>query len=449
MSVARIIRYAVAATVFWVSLSQVQPVALAQGGWAEQTELTGLIEARAGIGFHDGDDQLSELIVTPELKVDVSDDWRLTAIGRIRNDGSNRLEPDKPNQGNRDPMSRRIFLGEALDVELREFYLDGEIGDVFLRLGKQQVVWGQADGLKVLDIVNPQSFREFVLPDFDDSRIPLWTVKAEVPVSDAVTLEFVWVPDPTYHDIPDVGAAYAFTSPRLVPTPTPGVPVTVLPADRPNRFVADSDGGARLTAFLGGWEASLNYFYHYTDAPVLRRVIGPMGITASSGYERTHMIGGTFNNAFGNFVVRGEVGYSTDKFYLTRDVTDADGIAQSGELSFVIGVDWTGLSNTFISGQFFETIILSDAPGVVQDRVDNFVTFYAQRTFRNEIFTANALVIQSLNDGDGVIEGELTYELRDNVELFAGADIFYGKSRGLFGEFDDNDRVVAGARIGF
>ena len=43
---------------------------------------------------------------------------------------------------------------------LREAYVDTEVGDWDLRLGKQQVVWGTADGIKLLDIVNPTDFRE-------------------------------------------------------------------------------------------------------------------------------------------------------------------------------------------------------------------------------------------------------------------------------------------------
>ncbi|HOP17818.1 MAG TPA: RNA polymerase-associated protein rapA, partial [Gammaproteobacteria bacterium] len=35
---------------------------------------------------------------------------------------------------------------------LREAYIDTKVSDWYLRLGKQQVVWGTADGIKLLDI---------------------------------------------------------------------------------------------------------------------------------------------------------------------------------------------------------------------------------------------------------------------------------------------------------
>jgi len=60
--------------------------------------------------------------------------------------------------------------------------MDWLIGNGFaLRLGKQQIVWGETDGLKLLDVMNPQNFREFILDEFEDSRLPLWSVKYTVP----------------------------------------------------------------------------------------------------------------------------------------------------------------------------------------------------------------------------------------------------------------------------
>lgn len=417
--------------------------------WSDQISLTALAEARVGISTLKANLQLSELILTPELNIDLSDRWRLTAIGRGRIDTSDKLEPGRPIQGNRAPLSRRAFIGDKTDLELREFYLDGEIGEVFLRLGKQQVVWGEADGLKVLDVVNPQSFREFILPRFDDSRIPLWITKTEIPIGDASTLQLVWVPDQTYHDVPEPESTFAFTSPQLIPQPTPGVPVTVLPPDRPSRFLADSDAGVRFATFVGGWELSLNYFYHYADSPVFRRAIGPGGVTVSSEYERTHLIGGSFNNAFGDFVIRGEAGYSTNEFFLTNNTADVDGVSASGEFSYVVGVDWTGLSDTFLSVQFFQSILTNSAPGVVRPDVENLITLFGRRNFQNETVTAEALLIQNIADGDGVIQVELSYDWRDNIELYLGADLFYGTSEGIFGEFSKNDRIVSGIRVGF
>ena len=62
---------------------------------------------------------------------------------------------------------------------LRELYADTSQADWDLRIGKQQVVWGTADGIKLLDIINPTDFRELNQNTFEDSRIPIWMVNAE------------------------------------------------------------------------------------------------------------------------------------------------------------------------------------------------------------------------------------------------------------------------------
>ena len=62
---------------------------------------------------------------------------------------------------------------------LRELYVDTSAGGWDLRLGKQQVVWGTADGIKLLDIINPTDFRELNQNSLEDSRIPVWMVNAE------------------------------------------------------------------------------------------------------------------------------------------------------------------------------------------------------------------------------------------------------------------------------
>ena len=56
----------------------------------------------------------------------------------------------------------------------------GALKDLSLRIGKQQVVWGEADLFRSLDIVNPLDIRQngFVGEDFSDFRQPLDIFKA-------------------------------------------------------------------------------------------------------------------------------------------------------------------------------------------------------------------------------------------------------------------------------
>ncbi len=409
---------------------------------------TATLQHESALDIDDGNGQKVETTFQPELEIELPEGFNLTAIGRVRWDTRDRLEPGSPTQDTTATISRRWLANDDLDFELRELYLDAPTDFAHFRIGKQQTVWGQSDGLKVLDVVNPQDFREFILDDFEDSRIPLWTIAAEVPIDD-FTAEFLWIPDQTYNDLPEAGALYALTAPRFVPEAVPGFTVVQREPDRPDDVIADSDAGARLLGMLDGWDLSLNYLYHYDDNPVLRRQVQGSVVTITPEYERTHLLGGTFSNSFGDFVVRGELGYSFDRFFLTEDLSDSDGVGESDNVSSVIGLDWYGLDDTLVSAQVFGDYLTDDIDGLLRDRFESTTSLLVRRSFLDEDLEAEVIWLQSLNSGDGLVRPKITYRLDDNFKIWAGADIFFGTSDGVFGQFDDNDRVLFGVQFSF
>lgn len=423
---------------------------LLESEFRDRIYVSGTVEAEAAIETEDGDGQKLEFILKPEFEIELPGDWDLTVIPRVRYDVFDELEPDQPEQNSISTLSRRLFVGDHADIELREFYVQNIIRDVYVTLGKQQVVWGKADGLRVLDVVNPFDFREFILDDFEDSRIPLWMANLEIPIRDA-TLQLLWIPDLTYHQLPEDGAAYEFVS--NVPQPTPGIPTIVEDVDRPDNWITDSDVGARLSWFWKGWDLSLNYLYHYDDIPVLYRQlqITPSGprVVVSPEYERTHLLGGTFSNAFGDLTFRGEFGYSTDKYYSTTDPTDLDGVHETDEFGYVLGFDWYGFSDTLLSVQFFQNILMDDATGLLRDEVENNASFLVRRDFWNDTLEVSNLLVHSLNNDDGFNRSKVKYAWRDDISLWAGVDVLYGTKEGLFGQFEENSRVLVGMEWSF
>lgn len=61
----------------------------------------------------------------------------------------------------------------------RELYVDTTGFGWDFRVGKQQQVWGTADGIKLLDIINPTDFSELNQNTMEDSRIPIFMAAAE------------------------------------------------------------------------------------------------------------------------------------------------------------------------------------------------------------------------------------------------------------------------------
>ncbi len=418
-------------------LSRISSSALIEGAWAVSTT--------------DGKSQKLELIFEPEMEIKLPFRSRLKAIGLARADLFDRLSPGEASHSAVSNLSRRKNLGNQADVALREFILERRFKKTYVTLGKQQVVWGKADGLKVLDVVNPQDFREFILDDFEDARIPLWTLNIEVPIQE-IDLQILWIPDQSYHVLPEDDATFAFTSPRSVPRAPPGVQVDLRSPEKPSRFFSDSDLGLRLSTFWKGWDLSLNYLYHYDDLPVLfqeRRISnGVPTITITPRYARTHLVGGTFSNAFGDLTIRGEAGFSFNRFFLTEGLDDPDGVEKTDEPAFVLGFDWYGLSETLISMQLFQSWLTGNPQGFVRDAVDTSVTLLLQRSDFNEVLVTELLWLHNLNQDDGLARPKLSYELQDNLKIWTGFDLFYGTQNGLFGQFDQKDRVIFGFEWG-
>jgi len=411
-----------------------------------RTELEGAFETDRGIW------QKAELEFDPQLDGDLAGDWLWRLTVRIRGDAFDVLEPGAPHDAELSEGSRRLFVGDRLDLELREAFVEGTLRGAYLKLGKQQVVWGQADGLKVLDVVNPQSFREFILDEFADSRIPLWAALAELPVAGA-TAEFLWVPDRSFHIIPREDAAYAFTSPRLVPPLPPGFVRIVRDPERPAARPGEGDFGLKLSAFLAGFDLTLNYLYQYDKAPVLyRQVSFPGGrptVTVTPSYERTHMLGGSFATSVADWTLRGEAAYFTDRFLPTADSGDADGVFRTGLLTAVLGVDYTGIERLFASLQFFCDLVFRNAAGSFRDDVETAVTAYLRYEGAGGSFFPELIWLHGVNLSDGLVRPKFVWEISDARRLWIGADLFYGDERGLFGQYGRRDRVVAGASAHF
>ncbi|MDB2590661.1 RNA polymerase-associated protein rapA [Candidatus Thioglobus sp.] len=74
---------------------------------------------------------------------------------------------------------------------LREAYIDTTVDDWSIRAGKQQVVWGTADGMKLLDAINPTDYSEMAQNQMEDSRIPVWMINAETDIESGGNFQFI------------------------------------------------------------------------------------------------------------------------------------------------------------------------------------------------------------------------------------------------------------------
>jgi len=85
-------------------------------------------------------------------------------------------------------------FNDRLDF-IREAYVTKTIGmdggeSTFLKIGKQQVVWGRTDLFRVLDVINPVDYsRNNIYDELQDIRIPMWIAQAEYRMGGSETMQ--------------------------------------------------------------------------------------------------------------------------------------------------------------------------------------------------------------------------------------------------------------------
>lgn len=399
--------------------------------------------------------QKFESVIEPEWQHSTGEqDW--TARLRLRVNSETDSGSFAERAANYSSMNGALIDSKHVELSLREFYVDGEVyehaslPDMEWRVGKQQVVWGQADGLKVLDQVNPQSYREFILESFEDSRIPLWMVNLTLITGEASTLQLLWVPDTSYHELAQKGSLFEISAAERVPiiSPLPGQSVSVAEINKPSRAFKDSDVGVRYKVFWDGWDITLNYLHHTLDTPVFYQDQSASAIQIQPDYERSHLLGASFSNVFGEVIVRAELGYQTDTYHYA-DTASTSGVNHHQELASVLGLDWQGIEDTLISVQWFRSQLFSYQGSTIREQTDQTLSFLFRKHFDNQSWKTEILALHSLNHEDGLIRPKASYLWLSNLEVWLGADVFYGERNGLYGQFDRNDRLVAGFEWGF
>ena len=120
-------------------------------------------------------------------------------------------------------------FSDSLTFRLREAYLDLYFDDFDLRVGKQQIVWGKADGVFITDIVSPKNLFQFLLPEFDEIRIGVIGAKFDYYIGDN-TFELVWLPVFSPTILPRDNSVWAPTTSFFL-SPTDPTRETLLPID--------------------------------------------------------------------------------------------------------------------------------------------------------------------------------------------------------------------------
>ena len=180
--------------------------------------------------------------------------------------------------------------GQAFNVfqDVNDLESDEEINDMIreltvayfakyftFRLGKQQLGWGESDGLRLMDQINALDLRrDFIMRDSDEgyweTRIPLWMARLDLAPAygfgsalgfNNLDLELSWIPDVHQENRfgigPRDGGPWAF--------PLPDIPLPLkqlnLAEDYPNQSTDNGTFATRLKGMFLGTFFTINGYY--------------------------------------------------------------------------------------------------------------------------------------------------------------------------------------------
>jgi hypothetical protein len=359
---------------------------------------------------------------------------------------------------------------------LRECYLDVLTDRLDLRLGKQQVVWGTADGVRILDIVNPLDYREWTLKDYVDSRIPLWMVNAETKITANGQLQLLLIPDyePNYY--PPAGAPFTLRTVRLGAEAATKVTTRTID-QKPPRDFEHSKIGLRWRNIIEdhAFEYTLNYLHTYSFASsAYTAVTFPLTVWVTRRAEQIDIFGGTFSKTITEgimipglakgWTLRGEFAYiKGDAFNYGTD-GGIQGTVDVDQYNYVLGFDKTFFTNWQFSTQFIQMwtkpaekpqsfnknlyTLLNGATRGPLDKCETILTLMLATDFMHERLKPQVLVLYG-DDNDWRISPKVSYEISDQWLATAGLHFFEGHEQYLNGQFDKNDQIFFELKYSF
>jgi len=361
-------------------------------------------------------------------------------------------------------------------AEFRELYLDFAFDDFDLRLGKQFIVWGVLPGVRVVDEVNPMDFRELILPDVLDYRVPLWSAKLDYYHSSG-DYQLIWIPDVQFHKPAPRGSEWELLQ---------EVPGTRYPA---RSDIKNTEVGMRYSFEFFRAQLALSYFYTWDDYPIIFRNVkeGQTDENSTAGppegdpeffprFGRLHMFGLTFTRPVYDAILNSELAFVRGKYwglsFIDRDnddFLDHQGVLKRDHIRFGLSID-LNILHTEISPGITQQIILEHDPAMIQAAVDTTFNLFIRKKLENSSAVFEMLAIYLMDLEETYLRPEFKFNPAEKVTLGFGLDLFTGEksqsgtvavrgdptdldfvaqSTHFLGNFNNNDRIFMELKISF
>ncbi len=336
------------------------------------------------------------------------------------------------------------IIAEETGVDTQEFWLEHVADSWDVRMGRQIIIWGQADGVQITDIISPPDLTESLTRDLDEIRMPVDAARLRI-LGDTITSELIVIP---------VFKAAVYPqgddNPWAIGRDMAGSGVRVLPTEKPDTSLENTEIAVRVSGYFSGLDVAASVFYTWDDTPALHPVIGGENDTTSlliqPKHHRLTIFGLGFSLPWSDFVFRGESAFYRGQ-YLACVSPVYDPLAKNS-IKWLAGADWTPGDNWTITAQLVGQSVLDYESSLAAEENSFLATLNVSKKLMNERLTiANMLYLDC--DNSGIYDRiKADYEVSDGLHLLVGMDIFRG-SEGQFNLYEDNSQVWMKAKYNF
>lgn len=356
-----------------------------------------------------------------EFDLTFSPDWRAHVAGYGFYDWAWRIQ-------GRDGYTEQFLDDYESDAALGEAWLQGQLGaGADIKAGRQIVVWGKSDAIRVTDVLNPLDVRLPGRTDIENLRLPVTMTRLDFYAGNW-NLSAIAVHETRFNRMPAFGSDF-YTAPAPLP-----------PEDEPGEGFGDQEYALALNGIFSGWDLSLYGAWIYDDQPHPEDTPGGPRLR----HSRLGMGGIAANVALGSWLFKGEAAYLDGiEFYQVPDEKFA-------RLDALLGVEYSGFADTTISFEAANRHLfdfdsrLEGAPDDARRNDFESAIRFSQRYLNDTLelmFLASTHGLRGENGGFQRLR--VSYDWTDSVEVTAGIINYMSGDKLRFQGIDDNDRLFA------
>jgi|GEM_PF-2892957 len=324
------------------------------------------------------------------------------------------------------------------EVRADEFFIRySATPSVSITAGKQIVVWGTSDNLRVVDVINPLDNRELGIDDIENIRLASNMLKVDAQMDDWM-LSGMIITEAEPDQDPVYGSPYFVFSQQL-----PAFKSPKSERDKHAFEYALSLSRKVLDIDIHGYLASIYNNQAHLELDLL------------TGNVRRHlakldMLGFTGTTGRGNWIYKSEFAYFKGLKFLNSQ--DAEFIRSD----VMLGLEYYGLTNASLAIEAaYKKIsnfknILENSPEMPQESEQNFAIRFNGDYLHNSLHILVLAMASGPVGKDGnIIRLSADYDIRDSVTLTLGGVLFGGGESLLFQQLSGNDQIFAKAKFSF